>query len=178
MESAAEDWSAHPDSSMAEVVEPGHHFEWVWLLREYRELSGESLDDWSDRLFRFAMERGVAKDRLVYDELGSDGIVKKDSHRVWPHTEAIKAAMARLADGDDRALAVADVMARAMRERFLDQPFSGGWIDHTSAAGEPLVNYVPASTLYHLFFAASESVHGDCATEASAPRASQSSTGR
>jgi mannose/cellobiose epimerase-like protein (N-acyl-D-glucosamine 2-epimerase family) len=71
-----------------------------------------------------------------------------------------------------------DAMARTMRDRFLDRPFPGGWIDHTSAAGAPLVDYVPASTLYHLFFAASESVHGDCAAEGSAPHASQSSTSR
>jgi len=178
LEHFSEDWSAHPDSSMATVVEPGHHFEWVWLLREYRELSGESLGEWSDRLYRFALERGIATGSLVHDELDSDGAVRKASHRVWPHTEAIKAAMARLADGDERARAVGEAMARAMLERFLDRPFAGGWIDHTSSAGAPLVDYVPASTLYHLFFAASESAHGDCGVEGSPLRASQSLTSR
>ena len=32
LEHFAEDWSAHPESALADVVEPGHHFEWVWLL--------------------------------------------------------------------------------------------------------------------------------------------------
>jgi mannose/cellobiose epimerase-like protein (N-acyl-D-glucosamine 2-epimerase family) len=41
-------------------------------------------------------------------------------------------------------------------ERFLDRPFRGGWIDHLSADGSPLVDYVPASSLYHLMFAASD----------------------
>ncbi|HEX7977899.1 MAG TPA: hypothetical protein VF461_04815, partial [Gemmatimonadaceae bacterium] len=47
-------------------------------------------------------------------------------------------------------------MADTMLERFLDRPFAGGWIDHISADGAPLVDYVPASSLYHLMFAAAD----------------------
>ena len=161
LEYFAEDWSAHRDPAMADVVEPGHHFEWVWLLREYERLADTSLGDWSDALYRLAYEHGMTRDGIIYDELGSDRSVRKASHRVWPHTEAIKAAMARYASGDAGALAFADAMARTLRDRFLDRSFAGGWIDQMSARGEPLVDFVPASTLYHLFFAAAESVHGD-----------------
>jgi len=176
LEHFAEDWSAHPDAAMTDLVEPGHHFEWVWLLREYGRLADRSLGEWSDALWRDARAHGMASDGLIHDELGSDHSVRKASHRVWPHTEAIKAAMARDADGDASALTFADAMARTLLERFLDQPFTGGWVDHRSATGEPLVDYVPASTLYHLFFAASESAHGDCAVEDTTTHASQSPT--
>jgi len=47
-------------------------------------------------------------------------------------------------------------MADVLLERFLDRPFRGGWIDHISADGSPLVDYVPASSLYHLMFAAAD----------------------
>jgi mannose-6-phosphate isomerase len=47
-------------------------------------------------------------------------------------------------------------MSSTLLERFLDRPFAGGWIDHISADGAPLVDYVPASSLYHLMFAASD----------------------
>lgn len=176
LEHFAEDWSTHPDAVMADVVEPGHHFEWVWLLREYQRLSGMSLSERRNALYRMAYQHGVTSDGLVLDELGSDGSVRKASHRVWPHTEAIKAAMARHGDGDHSALTFANAMARALREHFLDRPFAGGWTDQRSATGASLVDYVPASSLYHLFFAASESVHGDCAVEGSATHASQSPT--
>jgi mannose-6-phosphate isomerase len=157
LEHFAEDWSAHPDPAMGDVAEPGHHFEWVWLLDEYQRLSDASVGEWTDRLYHFARAHGVASDGLLFDELASDGSVRKRSHRVWPHTEAIKAAMARHDEGDDDALPFGESMARALLDRFLDRPFVGGWIDHIDEAGVPLVNYVPASSLYHLFFAASES---------------------
>ncbi len=152
----AEDWSTHPDPALADVVEPGHHFEWVWLLGEYEQLAGIPLADARTLLHGFALAYGVAEDGLVHDELASDGSVRKRTHRVWPHTEAIKAAGARQADGDARAYALAEGMADVLLERFLDRPFAGGWVDQISADGAPLVDYVPASSLYHLMFAATD----------------------
>jgi mannose/cellobiose epimerase-like protein (N-acyl-D-glucosamine 2-epimerase family) len=156
LEHFAEDWSKHPDPAMADVVEPGHHFEWVWLLREYEQLSGVALRTERDALYCVARDHGLAENGLIHDEIGSDRTVRKGSHRVWPHTEAIKAAMARRADGDASAQSLADSMAGALLDEFLDRPFVGGWIDHIDESGAPLVDYVPSSTLYHLFFAASE----------------------
>ena len=174
LEHFAEDWSMHREPAMADVVEPGHHFEWVWLLREYEQLSGRSLGAVRDGLFRVARERGIASDGMIYDEIAGDLSPRKRSHRVWPHTEAIKAAMARQADGDDGGATLADSMAGALLDHFLDKPFAGGWTDHMNESGAPLVDYVPASTLYHLFFAAAEAAHGDCALEASHSTAGQS----
>ena len=156
LEYFAEDWSAHSDPAFADVVEPGHHFEWVWLLGEYEELAGIQLAESRAALHRFALVHGLSNDGLVYDELASDGSVRKHSHRVWPHTEAIKAAGARRADGAAGADALAATMSVTLLERFLDRPFPGGWIDHIAADGAPLVDYVPASSLYHLMFAAAD----------------------
>jgi mannose-6-phosphate isomerase len=156
LEHFAEDWSTHPDPALADVVEPGHHFEWVWLLKEYEQLAGIPLVEPREALHEFALAHGVSEDGLVQDELASDGSVRKRSHRVWPHTEAIKAADTRQVDGDPAADALAEGMADVLLERFLDRPFHGGWIDHISADGSPLVDYVPASSLYHLMFAASD----------------------
>ena len=160
LEYFAEDWSTHADPRRADVFEPGHHFEWVWLLREYEQLSGAELGAWRDRLYEVAREHGIAADGLVYDELATDMSVRTRSHRVWPHTEAIKAAVARHAAGDAAALPFAESMARGLLEHFLDRPFAGGWTDHLDERRAPLVDYVPASSLYHLFFAAAEAAHG------------------
>jgi mannose-6-phosphate isomerase len=43
-----------------------------------------------------------------------------------------------------------------LAETFIGRPTRGGWIDHVDAAGAPIVNMMPASTLYHLFGAATE----------------------
>lgn len=156
LEYFAEDWAPHGDAARAELWEPGHHFEWVWLLREYGLLAGEDMRPWGDRLYGVARARGLAPDGLVSDELSSDMRVRKASSRVWPHTEGIKAAAARDAEGDAEALAFGDLMARGLLGHFLDRPFAGGWADHVGPDRRPLVDYVPASSLYHLFFAAAE----------------------
>ena len=39
---------------------------------------------------------------------------------------------------------------------FLGRPVAGGWIDHVDATGAPIVDSMPASTLYHVFLAAAE----------------------
>ncbi|MEO8561314.1 MAG: AGE family epimerase/isomerase [bacterium] len=161
LEYFAEDWSAHPDAGLADVLEPGHHFEWVWLLGEYERLAGVSTGEIGTSLYRLALTHGVASDGLISDELTGDKTLRTPSHRVWPHAEAIKAAISRHRAGDTDALAFADLMARSLLDRFLDQPFKGGWIDHVSETGAPLVDYVPASTLYHLFFAAAEAAQGE-----------------
>ena len=160
LEHFAEDWSAHPDRARADVFEPGHHFEWVWLLREYQQLSGDALGAWADRLFDVAQHHGLGSDGLVYDEVGVDLVVRKRSRRLWTHTEAIKGAVARHADGDAAASPFARAMTRGLFAHFLDRPFTGGWVDHIDEAHAPLVDYVPASSLYHLFFAAAEAARG------------------
>ena len=71
LEHFAEDWSAHPDAALADVVEPGHHFEWVWLLREYEQLVGHrARRAGATALYDFALTHGVSEDGLVHDELG------------------------------------------------------------------------------------------------------------
>lgn len=150
-----------PDWSVAEraVWEPGHHFEWTWLLGEYAALRGEDMTAESNALYAAATTHGLANG-LIVDELSPDLVPLKRSHRVWPHTEAIKAAAARHAAGDAAARGFAEQMAAGLMRTFLDRPFTGGWIDHIAADGAPLVDYVPASSLYHLVLAASVAQQG------------------
>ena len=155
LEHFAEDWSSHPDRARAQLFEPGHHFEWVWLLGEYERLSGEPAERWTTRLYDVACGHGLSSAGRIFDEVSSDMQVIKRSHRLWPHTEAIKAASARVAMGaraPDNASA--DAMASTLLSDFLDRPFEGGWIDHLDEHGEPLVGFVPASSLYHIVLAA------------------------
>lgn len=173
LEYFAEDWGPHPDPLKRRVFEPGHHFEWVWLLREYEKLSGEDLSPWTLQLDRIARETGLAADGLVFDEVATDLEVLKRSHRIWPHAEGAKSAVARRFAGDGAAASFAAAMIDALQGRFLDRPFAGGWIDHISAEGAPLVDHAPASTLYHLFLAAAETARAFPLQAGAAGRARQ-----
>ncbi|WP_091680450.1 AGE family epimerase/isomerase [Methylocapsa palsarum] len=156
LEYFAEDWGAHPDTAKSCVWEPGHQYEWAWLLREYEKLTGEDLQFWIERLYLSARAYGSAESLLLFDEVATDMTVLKRSNRIWPHTEAAKAAVALYSAGDRKAPEFGAAMISSLMEHFLDRPFEGGWIDHLDHRGHPLVDYVPASSLYHLFLAATE----------------------
>ena len=80
----AGDWSRLPGAP-GESAEPGHHFEWAWLLEQDPRSEGRSERiALSDALYAFAAGCGVDTDGAVFDEISADGRVVVDSKRVWP----------------------------------------------------------------------------------------------
>ena len=138
------------------ICEPGHHFEWSWLLRRYAGHAGASDPPIARALKAFGDRHGFDADGFVVDELLDDGRVHKASRRCWPHTEAIKAEVAAAETGDGEAPARAARTIERLMAVFLGRPVAGGWIDHVDANGAPIVDFMPASTLYHIFLAAAE----------------------
>jgi mannose/cellobiose epimerase-like protein (N-acyl-D-glucosamine 2-epimerase family) len=149
------DWR-NLSSERGTIWEPGHHFEWYWLLAQYERLGGTRPALATD-LYAKAHHHGLTPTGLVWDEVSFANMQPvKRSTRLWPHTEAIKAALQADQDTVPGAAAFAGSMADALLATFLDGPFSGGWIDHRAEDGSPLVDYVPASSLYHLYLAATQ----------------------
>lgn len=132
------------------IVEPGHHYEWIWLLRRFEEASGRNVQPYVNALYRHADCHGYALNGLVVDEVLDDGRVHTPSHRVWPVTEAIKANVVEAARGRAGAAERANALVSALFAGFLTPAISGGWIDRLDAAGRAATNFMPASTLYHV----------------------------
>jgi len=146
----AADWSLDPQATA--FFEPGHHFEWIWLLDWYRRLGGPVVAGTQERLWESAScACGVDPRGWCYDTVSLDRRPLKRSTRLWPHTEGAKAGVARHAAGEARGLSFSARMLQTLNEIFLGRPFTGGWIDHFDANLEPIVSYVPASSLYHLY---------------------------
>lgn len=138
------------------ICEPGHHYEWSWLLRNYAAISNRSRETIAYKLKDFADRCGYDAEGLIVDELFDDGSVRKASRRCWPLTEALKAEVAAFELGDDKAASrAADIIDR-LCDVFLARPVAGGWTDHIDENGKPLVDFMPASTLYHVFLAMTE----------------------
>ena len=139
-----------------DIVEPGHHYEWVWLLRQLQRLAGESVDAYTTALYKHADAHGWDGEGLIVDELSSAGNVITASRRSWPLTEAAKA---NIAEGE-RARGTFDEKAAhcftSLAGRFLQRPILAGWMDRITASGEPMAEFMPASTLYHVFCAITE----------------------
>lgn len=139
-----------------QMCEPGHHYEWIWLLRKFEALSGEDTGYYCRSLYDHADQFGWDKDGFIVDELHSIGHVVKESRRSWPHTEGLKANLLEASLGRNGADARAAQCIRRLMENYLGRPIVGGWIDHLDQRGRPIVDFMPASTLYHIVCAAAE----------------------
>ncbi|MFS4459647.1 AGE family epimerase/isomerase [Bdellovibrio sp. HCB2-146] len=145
------------------IYEPGHQYEWAWLLSLYEELTGRDLKSVRHQLFLLAEKHGTSQTRkVVYDEMWSDYTPKTVSSRFWPQCERIKAAVrlgtevpssesASYAQGADEALETLF--------KFFATPKKGLWHDMLSAQDEFNGNTSKASSLYHIVNAMEEYVN-------------------
>lgn len=138
------------------IVEPGHHYEWIWLLRWFERESGQEVQSWVDALYAHADRHGFDGQGLIADEVSSDGRVLLPSHRTWPVTEAIKANLVEAQAGRQGAAEKAAVLTELLLDRYLSPAVRGGWIDRLNERGRPVADFMPASTLYHVICAAAE----------------------
>ena len=150
------------------IFEPGHHFEWCWLLGNYQHLTASSrLDSIRRRLFELGELHGIRADRgAAVDEVWSDFNIKKSSSRFWPQGERVKAAVqlrvqAQQAGSDSTSYAKAADQALEALFQYLDQPRPGLWMDTWTEQGDFVGDPVKASSLYHIAGALYEYLQGE-----------------
>ena len=149
------------DGTAGQIVEPGHHFEWTWLLHHYGAASDDDCTAAADALYRFAERHGIdrepgATQGLVFDSLLRRGVDLDDNTRLWGLAEAIKAQTARIefAADDDARGRLDDLLDRVFACHLMNG--TGLWREHLARDGTALRNTVPATSLYHLFLALTE----------------------
>lgn len=149
------DWSLHPERG--EIVEPGHQFEWVWLLHQYRKRGGsKEVTKEADILFRFALRYGFDSEfGGIHDQVAPDGLPLLRTRRIWPVAEAIKACVAMTEAGTDHRADADRLAAHLLRDFAL--PSRLAWHETLTREGSPTMTELPGSTPYHLFLAAAES---------------------
>ena len=138
------------------IVEPGHLAEWCWLLRRYEWAAGLPPDTLPSALIDAAEVTADPATGFLIDEAFSDGTASRRSRRLWPQTEWAKAWLCEQRVGRPGAEAKAAHALGQLSTFYLGQPLPGAWIDQMDETGLPLVDTIPASTLYHVFAAAVE----------------------
>ncbi len=149
----APDWAPLPGEP-SRVVEPGHQFEWVWLLHAYARARGEPVSAAAERLYSYALTTLDVDGRAI-QSAARGGAPVDASRRTWPQTEALKAHLAMLeARRDERYAAAACRSFDILMDEYLTE--DGGWIDHFAPDGAILSSNMPASTGYHVVLAFAE----------------------
>lgn len=150
----SKDWSPAPGLD-GSLIEPGHQFEWSWLLTRYgRARSDAASLEAAWRLFEGGLKGVDAKRGVAVDACDIAGGVRSARARLWPQTEWLKAAMILAATTDDarRDLCLTQA-ARAQHAlwRYLTPP--GLWRDKMLENGKFIDEPAPASSFYHIMAA-------------------------
>ncbi|WP_137130549.1 AGE family epimerase/isomerase [Rhizobium sp. FY34] len=153
----AADWTPY-GGIKGRIMEPGHQFEWAWLLARWaeRRANPQALEK-ARRLFAIGEDHGICPQRRVaVMALLDDFSVHDPLARLWPQTEWLKSAvrLAALSTGEERNhyLASALVAADALGQ-FMNVTVAGLWRDKLSADGRFVEEPAPASSFYHILCA-------------------------
>lgn len=137
------------------MLEPGHHFEWAWLLLRWPGLSAPEGRSTAFRLIDTAEQHGV-RNGVAVNAMLDDLSIHDAGARLWPQTERLKAAaLAARLTGEDRYFTMVASAANALY-RYLDAKPAGSWHDRMTPQGELIEEPAPASSFYHLVAAISE----------------------
>jgi len=149
-------WSK-AEGEQGSLVEPGHEFEWSWLLHRWNKLGGGDLGAIAERLRIHGEVYGVdPATNAVFNEVTLDGRVCDRGSRLWPHTERLKANLARYERTRDRAAGLAACAAFDMIMHYCDTAKPGLWRDKLKPDGSFVDEPAPASSFYHLMLAMHE----------------------
>ena len=88
------DSNFYPDKEIGHIIEPGHHYEWAWLLDWTAEkLDQPQLKDLGSSILSRSLEFGWDLEfDGVFDQINAtDMSILKSSKRLWPILELIKA---------------------------------------------------------------------------------------
>jgi mannose/cellobiose epimerase-like protein (N-acyl-D-glucosamine 2-epimerase family) len=142
------DWA--PSAGTAgRIVEPGHQFEWGWLLLRWNGVNGAAAQQAAATLVQLGEAHGI-RGGVAINELLDDFSVHDGQARLWPQTERLKAALRMAAiTHQARYWWMAVHAARGLR-RYFDTEVRGLWYDRLTVDGQFLQQPAPASSFYHI----------------------------
>ncbi len=148
------DWRPAPGMA-GRVIEPGHQFEWAWLLLRWSRLDHRHPRTIAARVAAMRLiEKGEAfgvdsARHVAINGLLDDFSIHDPQARLWPQTERIKAWTLAAAQLDAPWW---DIVADAVEglELYLRTPTPGLWFDRMGADGALVEGPAPASSFYHI----------------------------
>jgi mannose-6-phosphate isomerase len=147
-----DDWSNIEPVS----VEPGHLAEWVWLLKGFERITGCPTGRYRTALLASALRYRDQVTGCLFDEGDADGRVRKFTRRLWPQTEIVKAWIAQAEANEPGAAEEARHALVRLDRHYLRHAVEGGWYDQFDRDHRSMVDFIPASSFYHILCAVAE----------------------
>lgn len=136
--------------------EPGHQYEWAWLLMRYADLAGDAgarrlVGPMADFAARFGWCAEGPMAGALYDALDAEGRVTEASCLLWPLTEAGKyfAAVARTT-GDEAAAQKTREIADVIFGRYFAPDGAPAWVNQFDLTGRVTWDAGLSRLLYHV----------------------------
>lgn len=154
-----DDLLPHPDKG--DLLEPGHYFEWVWLLKKHAAMKGDDTlhNETALQLLTWANANGWdSVHGGIYDVVSSSGQVMSDTKRIWPFCEALKANALMLTLAPDRQAIkdrVAD-MVQVFQNKYMQE--RGFWTELLNRDLSAVTDFMPGTTPYHVYFGITETM--------------------
>ncbi|WP_199223176.1 AGE family epimerase/isomerase [Oricola cellulosilytica] len=152
------DWSISRETAEETRIEPGHHYEWAWLLMRYLDhRDTPRVGAKARQLFAAAATFGHhASTGAAANGLQPDGSAVEKHARLWPQTEALKAALVFEKRGLGSAAALRRRIFDVLFAYYLNGPVPGGWYDAIDTDGYVTAPDMPSSSFYHVMCALGE----------------------
>jgi mannose/cellobiose epimerase-like protein (N-acyl-D-glucosamine 2-epimerase family) len=137
------------------IVEPGHQFEWGWLLLHWDGSNGAAARQAGARMVQLGEAHGI-RGGVAINELLDDFSVRDGEARLWPQTERLKAALRMAAMTHDASYWSMAVQAARGLRRYFETEIRGLWYDRLTVDGQFVQQPAPASSFYHIVCALAE----------------------
>lgn len=148
------DWTP-AQGEAGRLVEPGHQFEWAWLMARYSRARGDAgALDVARKLFAHGANGVSERLAVAVDAMNEDGSIRSQRARLWPQTEWLKAALilAELSHDGERYMYL-DAAAAAQRGMWFYLTQDGLWHDKRLPDRSFIEEPAPASSFYHIMAA-------------------------
>ena len=148
------DWMP-AEGEAGRLVEPGHQFEWAWLLARYSRARGdEAALAIAMRLYAHGTQGISERLAVAVDAMNEDGSIRSRRARLWPQTEWLKASLllAELSE-DGKRHDFLEAAAAAQRGLWFYLTEDGLWHDKRLPDRSFIEEPAPASSFYHIMAA-------------------------
>jgi mannose-6-phosphate isomerase len=147
------DWET--DKEDGHRIEPGHHFEWVWLLHQaYKIHPKASYLSMASSLWKKACDYGFDSKGGIFNQIhAQSGDTLDATKRIWPITEFLKAACVQIKSEDEQAKAIHNALS-FMFDHYLKA--DGRWHEYLDEENKIIKANLSGTTSYHIFLGLTE----------------------